>query len=318
MHITDQYGRELKTLRVSLTNACNLACVYCTSTDLKIQAKKLPTLSVDALARYVEEIYGVLDLQTLRITGGEPTLYPKLIEFVRLVSQLGIPNLKMTTNGHRLLPFIKPLAALGLDQINISLDATTEEAFNKIAHTRNIAPILNSIDAALAEGIKVKLNAVIIRGINDDQILPLLGFAHERNIPIRFLELMRMGPMFEASQFEKFFVSQAEILSVIQESHPLQALPRKKSATARYWQAAGSAKFGIIANESEPFCGDCDRLRLDSYGRIYGCLSNEQPIDLTQTKGDANALKEKLVEALSQKQDVKFVGSPVSMLNIGG
>ena len=275
-------------------------------------------MGVHQLAQYVAELHQILNLNTLRLTGGEPTLYPKLIDFVERVSTLGIPHLKMTTNGHRLLPFIQPLAALGLTDVNISLDATTEESFNKIAYTKNIAPILNSIDAALTAGLSVKLNAVIIKGINDDQILPLMNFAHQRQISIRFLELMRMGPMYEAAYFHKYFVPMAEILSVIKNKYEINPMPRTKSSTANYWQAVGSAKFGIIANESDPFCGDCDRLRLDSYGRIYGCLSNDQAIDLSEVGSNKEHLKDKLMQALLQKQPVRFVGSSVSMLNIGG
>lgn len=318
MRITDQYGRSFKTLRVSLTNVCNLACVYCTTNAPKVKVEKSLTLSAKQLAHYVAQLHQVLQLDTLRLTGGEPTLYPHLLDFVKQISPLQIPNLKMTTNGYRLAPFIKPLADLGLSQINVSLDATTEASFNKIANSKNLTTILNAIDSAIAQGIAVKLNAVILKGINDDQIIPLLDFAHQRGITLRFLELMRMGPMYEASQFDQYFFSQADILEKIKAHYLVEELGRPSAATAQYFQALGSAKFGIIANESEPFCSDCERLRLDSYGRIYGCLSNEQPIYIADHIDDALALQQKLIEALHQKQAVKFTGSPISMLHIGG
>ena len=317
MEIIDKYGRTLKTLRVSLTNACNLACVYCVSGTAKKGAVKLPTLEVAALAHYISQLHLLLKLDTVRLTGGEPTLYPHLLALVAKLGEANIPNLKMTTNGHLLAPLVKPLATLGLKHINISLDATTEEDFRKIANSKNLLPIFKSIDTALEAGIEVKLNAVILRGINDNQILPLLQFAAERGIVLRYLELMRMGPMFEGARFQQYYFPQNEILERIQAYYTLHALGRPKHGTANYWQA-NNVKFGIIANETEPFCSDCDRLRLDSHGRIFGCLSNNEPIDLTGSIDNAVLLQHRLLQALHQKQSVKFTGSDISMLAIGG
>ncbi len=317
MEIIDKYGRTLKTLRVSLTNACNLACVYCVSGTPRKGVAKLPHLGVAALAHYIHQLHLLLRLDTVRLTGGEPTLYPHLLPLVAALGEVNIPNLKMTTNGHLLAPLVKPLAALGLKHINISLDATTEEDFRKIANTKNLLPIFKSIDAALEGGITVKLNAVILRGINDSQILPLLQFAAERGIVLRYLELMRMGPMFQEEKFQQYYFSQNEILVIIQSQYDIVALGRPQNATANYWQA-NHIKFGIIANETEPFCSDCDRLRLDSHGRIYGCLSNNEPIQLSDCIDDETLLQQRLLAALHQKQHVKFTGSDISMLAIGG
>lgn len=313
----DRYGRSLKTLRVSLTNACNLACVYCTSSSFK-GAPKIPILPVDILAHYISQLHAILNLQTVRLTGGEPTLYPYLLPLVERLGKLGIPHLKMTTNGHLLTPLVKPLASLGLNQINISLDATTEEEFRKISTSKNLIPIFNAIDTALAEGIEVKLNAVILRGINDNQIIPLLKFAQERGIVLRYLELMRMGPMYDPFVFQQYYFSQKEILERINEHYTITSMGRPKFSTAHYWKTNTGNSFGIIANESQPFCSDCDRLRLDSQGRIFGCLSNNESIDISDCIDHEAQLSQRLMEALHQKQQGKFIGSEISMLAIGG
>lgn len=317
MKIVDRYGRSLKTLRVSLTNACNLACVYCTSSISK-SIPKIPILPVNALAHYISQLHAVLNLQTVRLTGGEPTLYPHLLPLVERLGKLGVPHLKMTTNGHLLTPLLKPLASLGLSQINISLDATTEEEFRKISASKNLAPIFNAIDTALGEGIEVKLNAVILRGINNNQIIPLLKFAQDRGIVLRYLELMRMGPMYDPSVFQQYYFSQKEILEIIQEYYTITSLGRPQFSTAHYWKTNTGNNFGIIANESEPFCSDCDRLRLDSQGRIFGCLSNNESVNISDCIDHEASLSQRLIEALHHKQEGKFIGSEISMLAIGG
>jgi cyclic pyranopterin phosphate synthase len=161
----------------------------------------------------------------------------------------------------------------------------------------------------------VKINSVMMRGINDSQLMPLLEFAFARGLPIRFLEVMAMGHLHE--QAGRYLVTQEEILQVIGARYDLRPEPRAESATARYWTTDKGHRFGIIANESEPFCRDCDRLRLDSSGHIYGCLSSNQPITL-QVTATKEEWEEKLKEALAQKQELKFVGSDLSMLHIGG
>jgi cyclic pyranopterin phosphate synthase len=179
----------------------------------------------------------------------------------------------------------------------------------------NVQRIINGIDAAIEAGLRVKINSVIMKGINHKQILPLLEFAFKRSIPIRFLEVMAMGHLYQHS--EKYLFTQQEILEVIAEKYTFQSIKRHPSSTANYWQIKQGNVFGIIANESQPFCHDCNRLRLDSSGNIYGCLSNNNPISLANIE-DVDALHQKLMQALLQKQPVKFTGSALSMLHIGG
>jgi cyclic pyranopterin phosphate synthase len=174
--------------------------------------------------------------------------------------------------------------------------------------------IFAGIDAALKVGIDVKLNSVIMKGLNDSQILPLLNYAFKKGITIRFLEIMAMGHLYGTS--DSSFFSQEEMLSEIGKQYNFNRLPRKSSSTANYWITDEGFKFGIVANETEPFCGDCNRLRLDSYGNIYGCLSSNHPISIKDSSD--KGLVDSLQLALKQKQAIRFAGSELSMMHIGG
>jgi cyclic pyranopterin phosphate synthase len=190
-----------------------------------------------------------------------------------------------------------------------------EDVFFLMSKRNNVSRILNGIKTAIEVGLKVKINAVLMKGINESQLLPLIEYAFLRKIPIRFLEVMAMGHLHGHS--ERYLFTQHEILEVISTRYQFFPLTRNTASTANYWQTAGGSIFGIIANESEPFCHDCNRLRLDSQGNIYGCLSSNKPVSLSGIN-DPEELNSKLQEALLQKQPLKFTGSELRMLDIGG
>lgn len=315
--ISDTYGRTFKTLRVSLLNSCNLGCVYCTMGDEEIKEKNRQNkdfLPSSQIIEIIHRLHGVLDLEVVRLTGGEPLLYPDLAETIAAIHESGIPKIKMTTNGFLLQRMAPSLKEAGLQSINVSLDAIDENVFFLMSKRNHVQRILNGIDAALAAGMRVKLNTVLMKGINETQILPLLNYAFERNIPIRFLELMGMGHLYNNAS--KYLVTKDEVLHIIAKQYDFVPVLRKPSATATYWKTSEGKQFGIIANESAPFCHDCNRLRLDNKGNIYGCLSSDQPINIVGCEEEE--LRSRLMEALYQKQPLKFTGSRLSMLNIGG
>lgn len=316
----DRYGRNFKTLRVSLINTCNLGCVYCACGQDEMRESYIlqesQALSAEKMLGIIGRLHRQLDLQTLRLTGGEPLLYRDLAAIVNGALQIGIEDLALTTNGVLLEQQAETLKKAGLKSINVSLDAIDEETFFKISRRRGLNKILRGIDKALECGIEVKLNAVVMRGINAHQILPLLDYAFGKKLKIRFLEVMAMGHLHENPG--QYFFSQQEILSVIETRHSIAGLPRKIAATANYWQTAKGHIFGIIANETAPFCGDCNRLRLDSFGNIYGCLSSNTPIPVGEAAAGSAELTGKLEQAMSQKQAFKFTGSDLSMMHIGG
>ena len=353
--IEDKYGRTFRTLRVSLLNHCNLGCVYCVSGDDVLKKNNTSgrigshsvsggpigslsvsggdpdfdgpiighsvsgihsdPLSVPALLEIIERLHGQLGLNTIRLTGGEPLLYPGLVTLINGIRSIGIKDIKLTTNGFLLDKLAAPMKEAGMEAINVSLDAIDEEVFFQMSRRHSAARIIRGIDAAIQAGLDVKINSVVMKGMNDSQILPLLDFAFSRDLRIRYLEVMAMGHLHD--QAGKYLFPQEAILSVIATRHRFTSLGRTGSATAHYWETDRGHIFGIIANESEPFCKNCDRLRLDSHGNIYGCLSSNHPITLA-TADSAATWEEKLETALLQKQAVRFTGSDLSMLDIGG
>jgi len=312
-------------LRVSLLSYCNFGCVYCVAGDKGVgEGNKGETgpgdgrgrsLAAPELLEIIRRLHAQLGLGTVRLTGGEPLLYSGLVGLVEGLRSMGIPGIKLTTNGSLLERKAVALKQAGLQSINVSLDAVDEEAFARMSRRNLVERVVRGIDAALDAGLAVKVNAVVMKGMNDEQVLPLLEFAFSRGITIRFLEVMAMGHLYHHS--ERYLLSQQDILRMIGERYELTPLQRESSATARYWVTDRGQRFGIIANESEPFCGDCDRLRLDSSGHIYGCLSNNHPIALGREE-DVEVWRDKLREALGQKQALRFTGSELSMLQIGG
>lgn len=316
--IRDTYGRTFKTLRVSLINTCNLGCVYCTfgqeETKQHHQEAKEKALNTSQLANSIRQLHSVLNLQTVRFTGGEPLLYKELPELIRLAKLSRIDNLKITTNGLLLENLAEKLKQAGISAINVSLDAFDEDIFFKMSRRKGVDKVFRGIDAAIKAGIDVKINAVMMKGINHSQILPLLNYAFSKKISIRFLEIMAMGHLY--GHTDQHFFSQEDILSSITGQYTFEKLPRKASSTANYWQTLEGNIFGIVANETEPFCSDCNRLRLDCYGNIYGCLSNNNPISINNT--NLAELLDRLGQALNQKQELRFGGSKLSMMHIGG
>jgi cyclic pyranopterin phosphate synthase len=323
----DALGRKFNTLRLSLTNVCNLACLYCVhESDASSQAF-LPTakedvsngektLNVDEFIKVIKSILRHTSLETVRLTGGEPTLFKDLVPLVKALKDLGIPRVVLTTNGFLLKRKAKALSEAGLDGINFSLDAIDKETFFKMSRRDKLGATLEGIDAALENGIKVKINSVVMKGVNDSEIIPLLDYAISKGVTIRFLELMKMGHLYQGHN--EFFFSEEDILWTIAKKYDFQKKRRTNSSTANYWETTDGFKFGIIANESSPFCFDCNRLRLDSFGNIYGCLSDNNGISILDCLDDDIVLEQRLQKALKQKQTVKFTGSDLSMKAIGG
>jgi len=273
------------------------------------------SLSVPELLVIIRRLHEQLGLSTIRLTGGEPLLFHGLTDLISGIREMGISSIKLTTNGFLLERLAMPMKQAGMRSINVSLDAVDEDIFYKMSRRHAVERVIRGIDKALEAGLEVKINSVVMRGINEGQILPLLEFAFARRCRIRLLEVMAMGHLHD--QADKYLFTQEEMLAVIAGRYSFEPLGRAGSATASYWQTDEGRQFGIIANETVPFCGDCDRLRLDSSGHIYGCLSSNHPIALDSHE-DEKIWVQKLEQALLQKQKLRFTGSDLSMLHIGG
>ncbi len=298
----DGFGREIDYLRISVTDKCNLRCRYCMPEAgiASMPHEEMPTL---------EEIYRVvrimesLGIKKLRFTGGEPLLRKDLVKLVRDVNSLaGIEEVAMTTNGILLKEQIGALKAAGLGCVNISLDTCDRETFEQITGYDRLAAVLEAIDEALAIGMRVKLNCVPCRELNEGDVERVAWLAHEKMVDVRFIELMPIGC---GRNFHG--ISSAEILMRLRNRYGAcqTASAGKKSETARYYRFAGfQGEIGLISPMSHQFCSDCNRVRLTAEGRLKLCLHYDRGLDvkalLRQGKSDAQ-IREQIEEAVSNK-----------------
>ncbi|MGS7253904.1 GTP 3',8-cyclase MoaA [Pseudomonas anuradhapurensis] len=321
--IVDRQGRRFRNLRVSLTAACNYACTYCVADGKRLVAAQ-DELSADALARGVAYLIEAAGIERLRITGGEPLVSPRLEGFLAAVARLDLDDVSLTTNGQLLARKLPQLQAAGIRRLNISLDTLDPQAFRRIARGGDLASVLAGMEQASALGMQIKVNMVPMRGQNLDQVLPLLNYCLARGFELRFIELMRMGHLArDHNAFLQQFVGLDQLLALIADRHAIAKVDAPPGATALRYQVPGKGHFGVIANESEPFCRSCSRLRLSSTGWLHGCLSsgNRHYIaDLLEKPSHQAlpALQRLLVKALADKQELAFSGDVMVMKVIGG
>ncbi len=319
--IVDALGRRFRSLRVSLTAACNYACGYCVPDGKRLIAAE-DELSGTDLARAVELLVAATGIDKLRITGGEPLVSPKFDEFLTVVGGLPVADVSLTTNGQLLERKLPAILASGMRRINVSLDTLNPLGFRAIARGGDLASVLRGIDAALDAGMRVKVNMVPMRSANLDQILPMLEYCLARGIELRFIELMNMGHLKTSASYGREFVGRDEILAGIAPRFEYERTDAPFDSTAIRFEIAGHGVFGIIANESEPFCNACTRLRLSSNGYLYGCLSNARRHAIHDLLAlpehmALSRLQSRLVTALGDKQQA-FRGEVTVMKFIGG
>ncbi len=315
--IKDDLGRTFGSLRISLTDLCNLACTYCTPDDKRLSVKEISEqIKGRKYLKQVKALHEICHFEEVRLTGGEPLLFQGIEVLISELKKIGLPKVKLTTNGVVLGAKARLLKQAGLENVNVSLDALDKDRYSAMSRRNNLSQVLKSIEIAKLEGLNPKVNAVIMRGINEDQIIPLFNYFHERRIPLRYLEFMQMGHLH--TDYERYLYSQAEILEKLSQEANFIPLERPKASTANYWQLSDGYQFGIIANTSRPFCEDCDRLRIGSDGKVYGCLSNEVGFDYDPDLSTKEQTIRLLENALALKQRLSFQGSELSMKFIGG
>ena len=272
----DSFEREIDYLRVSLTNACNLRCIYCRPSKDGCQNKN--SLTKKAYLQLVPLIASACQIKKIRLTGGEPLLYPHLAELISAFKKL--PNVKkiaLTTNGILLAAKLEQLKQNGLDEVNISLDSVDSEQFARITRGGSLPDVIHSIKKARLMDIPVKLNSVIIKGINERQILPLVQLAQAEKIPLRFIELMPFGTAAACHG-----VNETQIRQILSAHFgQLQAVEKADSGPAHYITAENfTAPIGFISTLSHNFCAQCSRIRLTSDGILRPCLLNYGGTDL--------------------------------------
>jgi len=308
-----------KTLRVSLTDQCDLRCLYCV--DPKATPQVVEHLTPAQLAAAVGLLLRNLPLTKLKLTGGEPLLGHRLEQFLDALGPQPNLEISLTTNAQQLKQKLEVIQRHQIKRINISLDSLDEGCFSKLTGGA-LHKTLEGLEAALEAGFQVKLNMVPMRGINDQECLDLFEFAAKRGVQLRYIELMDMGHLC-GSEFGRRLFDRGEILAQIREKHTVTESARPNHDTAQVFEVVGVGNFGIIANHSKPFCDDCNRLRLSSAGDLVGCLSSAfaRPIkdllDLAPDDAD-QAVKPLLHAAFGDKQTAGFTGSKLVMKAIGG
>jgi len=303
--MSDSYGRRLSYLRVSLTDACNLRCVYCMPEDIRF--RPAATLLQDDEILTLVRVAASLGVNKIRLTGGEPTVRHGVVNLVRnIVAIPGIERVVMTTNGIKLAELAGPLAAAGLAQVNISIDSLDPAKFRRITRRGDLADVWQGIAAAEAAGLRpVKLNCVVTRGFNDDEVVELARLSLDNPWEVRFIELMPLGSVSDFQQDQ--VVSSAETRSRIETAlGPLEVVPghngHDPSRPYRLRNARG--QLGFISSVTEPFCEGCNRLRLTADGKLRLCLLRDDEADLlTPLRAGANfaELRRLMAEAAYRK-----------------
>src|SRR5277367_3951929 len=329
MPLTDNFGRSIHDLRISITDRCNYRCVYCRTGNNGAVYSELPFADYLRMARILVS----LGITKIRLTGGEPLLRKGIVEFVRELAVLRTlagakPEIALTTNGHLLAEIAQPLKDAGLDRVTVSMDAVDPERFARITRVPNgFDSVLAGVRAARRVGLDpVKVNCVLLRGFNEDQVIPFGMFAREEGVVVRFIEFM---PLEEDRVWTPdVVVTLDEIVARMSEYRPLVEIERGRSETARRYRFDdGVGEIGIIAPVSHPFCGHCSRIRITSDGKLRTCLFSVWDHDLHELmrRGCSDAEMVEFIRGVVQKKEERhhigepdFVPASRTMVHIGG
>ncbi|MFH5802419.1 GTP 3',8-cyclase MoaA [Alienimonas sp. DA493] len=325
--LTDRYARTFRSLRVSLTPACNFACVYCRPADHRTFKHGSELLSLGEIARVVQVAAG-LGFRKVRLTGGEPLVRPHVPDLVAdLKSIPGVRQVALTTNGSLLPRHAARLRSAGLDRVNVSLDSLNREAAAKLAGRDVLSDVLEGLDAAAEAGLPVKLNVVPVRGVNDHECLDLALYGAERGWEVRFIEYMPMGLV--ARSLPDATVPTAELRERLSERFDLRPDPEvPASDPARGWVCRRTgARIGFISSLTENFCAACDRMRLTAEGQLRPCLHQDVGVDLREPLR-ARATDDELAALFQRSADRKWAGHEMTaaeprfserdMISLGG
>ena len=329
MKLKDKFGREIHDLRISVTDRCNFSCVYCKSADPQNYFPHRELLSWNEFLRLARILAG-LGIRKVRVTGGEPLLRPGVVDFISRLRQIdGLEDVAITTNGYLLPEIAKDLAAAGSPRVTVSLDSLNAAKFTRMTRTpRSLEKVMAGIDAALEAGLKpVKVNIVLVRGFNDDEIVDFVRLGRRRDIILRFIEFMPLDA--DHSWKRDLVVTAREIVEAIAPVFPLVEVPRHSpSETAlRYRFADGQGEIGIIAPVSIPFCGQCSRIRLTADGKLRTCLFSMTEHDvrhLARNGASDSEIERFVLDAVVTKEpghrinEPDFVQPDRTMVYIGG
>jgi len=325
--LTDRFGRRIHYVRLSITDRCDLRCVYCMSEDMKFLPRN-QLLTLEEMAR-LGRCFSELGVTRIRITGGEPLVRRNAIWlFERLGEIPGIHDLALTTNGSQLRQHAQALKNAGVKRINISLDSLKPERFRRITRLGDIDKTLDGIEAAIRCGFeRIKLNSVILKNRNHDEILDLTRFAIDQGIDLSFIEEMPLGVIADHDRAEAYYPSDA-IRRDLEQAFELLPTTETTGGPSKYYRIAGTeTRVGFISPHSHNFCGDCNRVRVTAEGRLLLCLGQEHSVDLRRALRanpcDDAPVKQTIVSAMDLKprgHDFNLSGQPLVLrhMNVTG
>ena len=323
--LVDSFGRVHRDLRISITDRCNFRCTYCMPAEGMAWLPRSEVLSFEEIHRVARILVERFGIESIRLTGGEPTIRAHLPRLVAMLSELGV-DLALTTNGATLRLVAQDLAAAGLTRINVSCDSLRPDRFAEITKRDSLAAVLDGIDAALEAGLNpVKLNVVAMRGVNEDELVDFAVFGRDKGVIVRFIEFMPLDA--QQAWTNDQVLTYDEIRATIAKAFPLEAMQRGSAPAERFRYLDGKGEIGIIASVTQNFCSTCDRVRLTAEGGFRTCLfaTEEQDLRALLRNGAsddelaamvAHAVGGKL--AGHQINQVHFIRPSKSMSQIGG
>ena len=326
MDLVDPFGRTIRDLRISVTDRCNFRCTYCMPEEGMQWVPRSDVLSFEEFERVARIFVERFEVDGLRLTGGEPTVRAHLPVLVAKLAQLRVPatsasplagkkpDLAMTTNGATFRLLAHELRDAGLDRVNISLDTLQRDKFLSMTRRDELVRVLDGIEAAKEAGFApVKINAVIERGINDDEVLDLARFGRDNDVEVRFIEFMPLDAT--GHWMSDKVVSQDEIVAAISAEFPLEQVPARGAAPADRWRYLdGKGMVGVIPTVTKPFCGDCDRVRLTADGQFRTCLFSAAESDFRAlVRGGAS--DDELAVQIQRAVGTKWAGHQINQVN---
>lgn len=310
--LIDPQGRHIHKLRLALLDACNFRCVYCMPQNPVFlpNDKLMGREQINYLASNLVD----LGIDEIRLTGGEPSLRPDFMDIVKDLSKLELEKLGLTTNGLHLTRFLPELRKTNCKNINFSLDSLNKYGFQAMTGSKEFEKVLESVFMAKELGFNVKVNSVLMEGINDKEIEDFIEFSAKYDIEVRFLELMRIGPA--RDRFDEYFVSASDVIRRLEKFSDIIPVELPKDSTSFNFTLDNGANIGLIASESRPFCTDCSRLRLSATGELRPCLMMNEGFSLTDKS--TPEIEELLFKTMALKPTDRIYEVVQSMNEIGG
>ena len=312
MDLIDPFGRTIRDLRISVTDRCNFRCTYCMPEEGMKWVPRSDVLTFEEIERLARLFVERFDVDGLRLTGGEPTVRAHLPVLVRKLAALGV-DLSMTTNGSTFRAMAHELRDAGLQRVNISLDTLVREKFLEMTRRDELERVLDGIEAAKEAGFEpVKINAVVERGVNDDEIVALAAYARDHDVEMRFIEFMPLDA--SGHWLNDKVVGQDEIVAALSAAFPLEPVPARGSAPADRWRYLdGKGMVGVIPTVTKPFCGDCDRVRMTADGQFRTCLFETREFDLLKMMR-AGATDDQVADEIRRAVGTKWAGHQIGQV----